>query len=1054
VADLIGRRIENYRIDSVLGEGGMGYVYRGYDVNLARPVAIKVMRAQFARRTEFQYRFLQEAQASARLGDHPSIVTIHNFGSLHGLFYMVMEFVPGSSLGAYIKHVQQKGQVVQLSETLLTLAQVAEALGYAHRQGVVHRDVKPDNVLLKPLDEPDREGDLPIRAIVTDFGLAKLLEGGVETQTGTFMGTLPYMSPEQCMGKRLDGRSDLYSLGIVLYQLATGRLPFDIKTPTDAAHQHINVQPPRPQEIRPGLSPTVAKIIEKSIAKAPDARFQTGEAMADALRTMASGLTSADVTRYAPPETIVSLVTQLMPVAAVSEPSQMGYDLTATPGQDRLLISREGRQPQSYRLEKELITIGRVPASDIVLESEGVSRQHARIERGPGGGWVVVDSNSTNGTFLDQVRLLPGEPTEWNPGTMLRIGPYFLRLEIAEPARPVVEGAPGPDELPAVRPNVPAGAMRALSAAGLVSMLVQPANAAAMPGDRVEIQVELTNHGLMPDSFKVSVEGLPLEWLSLTEDLIRLEPAASTIVTLTIQPPRDSTATAGQRSYRLTANSVSNPAEVTSIAGRLAVQPYESFSMDLRPKRLRGSGTCRVLVRNEGNYEVAYSVLGRDISGKIIFEQERNTLPLGPGQHGTIELRLDARERPLLGTGKSLPFEVRVASASGKQQALEGEVDVRPILPVWLLPLILVLLAVLCVAGAALGNFVIGRNASATQTAQALITGQTIAQMTQEAVLTQSALGTREAGIAAAETATSVAGTAIAEGDDDGDGLSNKRESDEGTDPTNPDTDGDGLSDGQEVSQYGTDPTKQDTDGDTLSDSAEVNEHNTSPNNPDTDGDGITDGAEVANGSDPLLPPTATSPPTDTPTPTATQTATATATPSETPTETPTATATPTSTPALPQTVLACPGVGSGGDLADSRGIRFNVDQNFSVILIRMDGNLAGNYTISAELRRSSGFLGPADFVENNVLVAVPGTTNNIPYEEVTLDFGQVSVAGDETFTLKFDVTSGPGNLFFETHGIGNSPCANVEETNENNVANPTERGDPAGFEVIFVPPL
>jgi serine/threonine protein kinase len=957
VADLIGQRIENYRIDSVLGEGGMGYVYRGYDVNLARPVAIKVMRAQFARRAEFQRRFLQEAQASARLGDHPSIVTIHNFGSLHGLLYMVMEFVPGASLGAYIKHVQQRGQVVQLSETLLTLAQVAEALGYAHRQGVVHRDVKPDNVLLKPLDEPDREGDLPIRAVVTDFGLAKLLEGGVETQTGTFMGTLPYMSPEQCMGKSLDGRSDLYSLGIVLYQFAAGRLPFDIKTPTDAAHKHINVQPPRPQEIRPGLSPTVAKIIEKSIAKDPADRFQTGEAMADALRTATSGLTSADVTRYALPETVVSLVTQLMPAAVASEPSRMGYDLTAMPDQARLLISRKGQQPISFNLEKDVVTIGRAAANDIALESDGISRQHARLERSPSGGWTVVDANSTNGTFLGQVRLPPGLPEEWNPGSILRIGPFYLRLEPAEGVSPQDDAPPAPVVQPTARARVPVGAARALSGAGLLS-----------------------EHS------------------------------------------------------------------------------FERFSIDMRPKRLTSGGTCRVLVRNEGNSEVTYSVLGRDSSQAIAFEQDRTTLRLAPDQRGTVDLELKAAERPLFGSGKSLSFEVRVASTSGDQQALAGQLDVRPIVPIWVLPLFLALLVILCVASVALANFVIGRNEDATQTVQAMLEGQTFAQMTEEAVLTQNARGTRAAGIAAAETATAVAATAIAEGDDDGDGLSNRRELDEGTDPDNADSDGDGLSDGQEVIQYGTDPTRQDTDGDTLTDGEEVNEHNTSPNNTDTDGDGTTDGVEVANGSDPLLPPTATSPPTDTPTPSVTPTATPTDTATPTPTATPTATATATATatdtptPALPQTVLACPGIGSGGDLADSRGIRFNIAEDFSVIVVRMDGSVAGNYTITAELRRSNGFLGPADFVDSNIVTALPGTTDNVPYEEVMFDFGQVSVTGNETFALKFDAISGPGGLFFETYGIGNTPCPNVEETSENNVANPTERGDPAGFEVVFVP--
>jgi serine/threonine protein kinase len=218
MTNLIGRQLDNYRIDALLGEGGMGSVYRAYDVNLARPVAVKVMHRQFANKEVFRQRFLQEAQAAARLSDHASIVNIYDFGLEGEYLFMVMEYVPGASLGIFIKRLHEQQQVVKLSETLLILAQVADAPGYAHRRGVVHRDVKPDNVLLRPLEEPDRPGELPIRAVVTDFGLAKLIEGGVQTQTGTFMGTLPYMSPEQCMGRELDGRSDIYALGVLLYQ--------------------------------------------------------------------------------------------------------------------------------------------------------------------------------------------------------------------------------------------------------------------------------------------------------------------------------------------------------------------------------------------------------------------------------------------------------------------------------------------------------------------------------------------------------------------------------------------------------------------------------------------------------------------------------------------------------------------------------------------------------------------------------------------------------------------------------------------------------------------
>ncbi|VAW41997.1 Serine/threonine protein kinase, partial [hydrothermal vent metagenome] len=297
--NLIGKQIDQYQIEALLGEGGMGAVYLAQDVNLARPVALKIMHRQYASQPEFQERFLQEAQASARL-NHPNIVAIYNFSSTQSYLTIVMEYVRGLSLGAYIKQLAQRRQVMELSESLNIIAQVADALGYAHRQGVVHRDIKPDNIMITQLEQPSRPDELPIRAKVTDFGLAKLLEGGIETQSGTFMGTLPYMSPEQALASAsLDGRSDIYSLGVVLYQLATGRLPFDIKTPTDAVMKHMHETPPLPRHIQPGLPMAVQNVIIKALAKQPEDRYQTAESFAAALRRATSGLTEKDVTIFA-----------------------------------------------------------------------------------------------------------------------------------------------------------------------------------------------------------------------------------------------------------------------------------------------------------------------------------------------------------------------------------------------------------------------------------------------------------------------------------------------------------------------------------------------------------------------------------------------------------------------------------------------------------------------------------------------------------------------------------------------------------------------------------
>lgn len=882
MADLVGSQIGSYRIDSILGQGGMGAVYRAYDLNLARQVALKVMHQQFAQQHQFQRRFQQEAQAAARLGDHPSIVNIYNFGGQDDLFYMVMEFVPGSSLNGYIKHVQETQQVVKIKDTLLILAQVAEALAHAHSQGVIHRDIKPDNVLIRPLEKPDRKGDIPIRAVVTDFGLAKLLEGGVQTQTGTFMGTMPYMSPEQCLGRNLDGRSDLYSLGIMLYQLATGQLPFDIKSPTDAVVKHLNEPPPDPKTIRPGVPDSVVALIEKSIAKKPAERFQSGSDMADELRRVAAGLTDADVTQFAPAQTTVSLVTRLMSDKVAAEPSRLGHDLTALPGVARVLVSRKGADPKSYELDKNLVTIGRSSDNDIVLPVTGVSRHHARLEGGADGSWKIVDLGSTNGTILDGSRLLTDLPETWKPGQTVIIGAFHLHLQMEQ--APAVSPAGRPQKSYAATAAAVVGGTQVRSGSGRLSVTVAPTNVEVDPGGRTDLQLDLLNQGTTVDHFKLQVQKLPPEWVVLGREEVQLMPGNSVSVPITISPPRASDSTAGDHPYKVVVRSGSDLQESASVDGVVTLTPFSQFTAEMRPTRLKNRGVCRVLVRNQGNSPATYNVIGRDQSEAITFGGQKGRLKLGPGDRGTVDLDVAAKKRPYFGSARNLPFEVLVGTSKENRQHIPASLDIQSIFPGWMIPLFGALVFILCISLAGLYAFVNNRNNEATRVAETAAAEIAGLQLTGDAQATSELLLTEEVANAAASTATSDAMTAIAEGDDDGDGLTNNREIALGTDPDNADTDGDGLNDGQEVNQHGTNPNQQDSDGDTLLDGPEVNEHGTSPVNPDTDGDGITDGVEVNTGGDPLALPTNTPEPTHT----STATPTATATPSPTGTPTPT----------------------------------------------------------------------------------------------------------------------------------------------------------------------
>ena len=347
-----GQQIENYRIDALLGEGGMGTIYRATDVNLMRPVAVKVMHSHLAADATFQSRFLQEARAAARL-DHPSIVRVYHFGREAGLLYIVMELVEGLSLGAYLRQLAQLNQVVRLEETLTLVAQAADALGYAHRQGVVHRDVKPDNILVKRLDRPDRPGDPPLRAMLTDFGLAKLAGDG-DTQAGLMMGTLPYMSPEQVLDRPVDGRSDIYSLGVVLYQLATGRLPLDIRSPERALQAHQYEAPAAPRELNAGVPPAVEAVILRALNRRPENRQQSAEELATELRAAAATVTDQQARAFAADtgSVVVSMVTEF-PTPARRVEWDMRPRLLRDEGICRVLLKNDTPTAQTVRVLAE-----------------------------------------------------------------------------------------------------------------------------------------------------------------------------------------------------------------------------------------------------------------------------------------------------------------------------------------------------------------------------------------------------------------------------------------------------------------------------------------------------------------------------------------------------------------------------------------------------------------------------------------------------------------------------------------------------------------------------
>jgi serine/threonine-protein kinase len=273
-----------YQVEKELGKGAMGVVYEGRDPKIGRVVAIKTMALsqefEADELEEVKARFFREAETAGRL-NHPNIVTIFDAGEEHDLAYIAMEFLKGKDLGGHTK----PGALLPLPTVMSIVARVADALDYAHRQNVVHRDIKPGNIMY------DSDAD---SVKVTDFGIARITDSS-KTKTGMVLGTPSFMSPEQLAGKKIDGQSDLFSLGVTLYQLACGSLPFQGESMAQLMYKIANEPPADPLSLNPALPECFVALVNRALAKQKEERFATGEEMARAIRECAGSYGAVDV---------------------------------------------------------------------------------------------------------------------------------------------------------------------------------------------------------------------------------------------------------------------------------------------------------------------------------------------------------------------------------------------------------------------------------------------------------------------------------------------------------------------------------------------------------------------------------------------------------------------------------------------------------------------------------------------------------------------------------------------------------------------------------------
>ncbi|MCB8985531.1 MAG: serine/threonine protein kinase [Ardenticatenaceae bacterium] len=269
-----GRTLDGrYQIEERLGTGGMATVYKATDPNLKRVVAIKIIHPHLAMDPQFVRRFEEEATAVAQLR-HPNIVQVYDFKGEGTTYYIVFEFVPGETLQDRLRRLNEAGRRFSPDEILKIALSISDALAYAHSRGLIHRDVKPANIMLNVY------GD----AILTDFGIAKIAGGTTFTATGATVGTAQYMSPEQIKGETLDGRTDIYSLGVTLFEMVSGQRPFESDSAMTLMMMHVNDPVPNLKQLRPETPPGLTAVIEKALAKDRDQRYYSAAEMHNALK--------------------------------------------------------------------------------------------------------------------------------------------------------------------------------------------------------------------------------------------------------------------------------------------------------------------------------------------------------------------------------------------------------------------------------------------------------------------------------------------------------------------------------------------------------------------------------------------------------------------------------------------------------------------------------------------------------------------------------------------------------------------------------------------------
>ncbi len=412
----IGRTLGGrYQIEALLGQGGMSAVYRATDPNLRRTVAVKLIHSHLSSDPEFVRRFEQEAAAVAQLR-HPNIIQVYDFDHDGDVYYIVLEHVPGETLHALLKTLNNTGKKLPLADTLQIMATICDAVAYAHQRNMIHRDLKPANVMLNPTGQP----------ILMDFGVAKMLGEAHHTATGDVIGTAQYMAPEQVRGEHPDERADIYSLGVMLFEMTTGQRPFDADTAVSIMMKHLMEPVPDIRRINSDAANALVTVIEKALAKSPADRYPSAADMATALRAIGAHVHAEAAPAAASTRPMQAPATESLPPVARAAPQ------AATAKRRRYLLLA-GAAAVILALVLGLLAVASQLGGPVLPSAKGMARiddgvylvglespddEHAPLQQAKLAEFWIDEYEVTNVRYAAFVAATGGQPpASWNGDT-------------------------------------------------------------------------------------------------------------------------------------------------------------------------------------------------------------------------------------------------------------------------------------------------------------------------------------------------------------------------------------------------------------------------------------------------------------------------------------------------------------------------------------------------------------------------------------------------------------------------------------------------------------